>query len=330
MPLIIPVILLAATGATALYGAKRGKDGIDGMMEARRIVERAKSRHATHVRLVEQARAQLMQDLERTTEEKKRHSRDVLGRMLELLGRLEQKGSVKDVLLEKGVDVRPEEVAQFRGQYLEAGGLLTGAMKAIGMGANIASAATTLIGTFATASTGVAISGLAGAAAESAVLAWLGGGAIAAGGGGMALGGVVLAGVAIGPAMAVGGLVLAAQGEKARSQAVDYEAKIVKACSEMDAVVALLHRGSTRAEEVCAVLGDLRRRADVALERLSAVIDTFDRSSDVHVSAFARAMLLCKAMSNVIRAPILDENGELHRATEDVLRQAHRAATEES
>ena len=47
--------------------------------------------------------------------------------------------------------------------------------------------------TFGTASTGVAISSLSGAAATNAALAWLGGGAVAAGGGGMAAGHAFLA-----------------------------------------------------------------------------------------------------------------------------------------
>ena len=42
--------------------------------------------------------------------------------------------------------------------------------------------------TFGVASTGTAISTLSGAAATNAALAWLGGGALAAGGGGMAAG----------------------------------------------------------------------------------------------------------------------------------------------
>jgi len=46
--------------------------------------------------------------------------------------------------------------------------------------------------TFGTASTGTAISSLSGAAMESASLAWIGGGALSAGGGGMAAGSAVL------------------------------------------------------------------------------------------------------------------------------------------
>ena len=55
------------------------------------------------------------------------------------------------------------------------------------------SAAMWVATTFGTASTGTAISALSGAAAQSAALAWLGGGALAAGGGGVSAGTALLA-----------------------------------------------------------------------------------------------------------------------------------------
>lgn len=55
------------------------------------------------------------------------------------------------------------------------------------------SAALWVATTFGTASTGTAISTLSGAAAHSAAVAWLGGGAVAMGGGGMAAGNALLA-----------------------------------------------------------------------------------------------------------------------------------------
>jgi hypothetical protein len=62
------------------------------------------------------------------------------------------------------------------------------------------------VGTFGTASTGAAISGLAGAAKASATLAWLGGGSLAAGGGGMVLGSLVGGALVLGPAIVVSGI----------------------------------------------------------------------------------------------------------------------------
>ncbi len=72
-----------------------------------------------------------------------------------------------------------------------------GAGAGIAAGASVAfmapTAAMWAATTFGTASTGTAISALSGAAANSAALAWLGGGALSTGGGGMAAGSALLA-----------------------------------------------------------------------------------------------------------------------------------------
>lgn len=69
------------------------------------------------------------------------------------------------------------------------------------------SAAMTVATTFGTASTGTAISSLTGVAATNAATAWIGGGAIAAGGGGMAAGTVVLTAIPfVGGAIALGAI----------------------------------------------------------------------------------------------------------------------------
>ena len=68
-----------------------------------------------------------------------------------------------------------------------------GAAAGAGVAAFGPSAAMAVAMTFGTASTGTAISALSGAAATNAALAWLGGGAIIAGGGGMSAGSAFLA-----------------------------------------------------------------------------------------------------------------------------------------
>ena len=68
-----------------------------------------------------------------------------------------------------------------------------GGAAGVGVAALGPTAAMAVATTFGTASTGTAISALSGAAATNAALAWLGGGAVAAGGGGMVAGKVLLA-----------------------------------------------------------------------------------------------------------------------------------------
>ena len=82
--------------------------------------------------------------------------------------------------------------------------IVGGAM--IGIGASAGTVVTIVSSLGVAASTGTAISSLSGAAATNAALAWLGGGTLAAGGGGVA------AGTAIVSAVATGGAVVAIAG----------------------------------------------------------------------------------------------------------------------
>ena len=70
-------------------------------------------------------------------------------------------------------------------------------------GALAGTATTSLVAAFGTCGTGTAISTLSGAAANNAILAWLGGGSVASGGGGTAAGAVVLGGSVVVAAVTV-------------------------------------------------------------------------------------------------------------------------------
>jgi hypothetical protein len=74
---------------------------------------------------------------------------------------------------------------------------------ASGAGAVTTAGAWAVVSALGVASTGTAIGGLSGAAASHAALAWFGGGSLATGGGGMALGSVVLGGLVILPLIGV-------------------------------------------------------------------------------------------------------------------------------
>ena len=87
-------------------------------------------------------------------------------------------------------DYAVDELSAAKKSALSAG---TGLSCGVAVASLAPSAAMWVATTFGTASTGTAISALSGAAATSAKLAWLGGGALAAGGGGMATGNAFLA-----------------------------------------------------------------------------------------------------------------------------------------
>ena len=97
---------------------------------------------------------------------------------------LEALPEIPDEILAEWVSLRSEIT-----QSLELG---LGGAAASGTTAAAGTALYTAAGLFGVTSTGTRIAGLSGAAAHSARLAWIGGGAIATGGGGVALGSAIL------------------------------------------------------------------------------------------------------------------------------------------
>ncbi|HHF5434407.1 hypothetical protein MY579_01055 [Haemophilus influenzae] len=96
------------------------------------------------------------------------------------------------------------------------------------------------VGALATASTGTAISGLSGAAATNATLAWLGGGSLASGGLGMAGGMAVMGGLVAGPLLAIGGSIFASKAAEKKEEAYENWKKVEAAAEKLKVVVSKL------------------------------------------------------------------------------------------
>jgi hypothetical protein len=126
------------------------------------------------------------------------------------------------------------------GAAVLAGGLGGAALGTAG-GFAAASATTAAVMALGTASTGTAISTLSGAAATNATLAALGGGSLAAGGGGMALGSTILGASTLGVGLLVGGIIfslssssISDKADKAHQQMLENEKKINTICMFLD------------------------------------------------------------------------------------------------
>lgn len=321
MPLFVPIAIGAAIAALAGYGGKKAYDGISAMRRAKEIGATAEQRHKDHVSELEGARDRLAERLRQTHEFRLETARGTLGRMVELLQTLERRAKIRTPQEFARAGVQPEQVRTFVAQYLEAGGTIKGTITAAGAGAGASAAATGLIGTFATASTGAAISGLSGAAAQSAILAWLGGGSLAVGGGGMALGSVVLGGIAVAPALAIGGFVLAAQGEKAVTNAEAYRSEVDQAVERIRALVAFHRKAEARVNELEDIIRKLDKRASAAIQDVFDIVDTFDEDNDSDIDRLRTAMILCRAVSDLLQTRVLDDDGQLDQASERVIAQ---------
>lgn len=235
-------------------------------------------------------------------------SQDVIDRMIDFLRQHKKQVSESVKLLVDGLDVAPGAVVAGEGLEHDAvawmRGIVASAVTGVGVNVGVTGAVTTL----ASASTGAAISGLSGAAATNATLAFLGGGSLATGGGGMALGVAALNFVTVGPAVLVSGLVVAGQGEKAKTQARANEAAVNQAIAEAQAMMATFEAIVTRAHEIGSVLDGLVERSVEALDLLES--EPFD--PDRHATRFQQALTLTFAVRDVASAQVINEAGDLN------------------
>ncbi len=262
MPL--PVLAMYALGALAVGGVGAGAKGAHDLSQARARSKAATKRHQTAVAKTQGARKRFMDRAGVYGEAQLSVARHTVGGFLRLLDQLGLQGRSREAQVLEELQISPTQLREYRGIVEHAGALAGGALSAATAGTTASAATVGLVGLFASASTGTAIGSLGGAAAQSATLAWLGGGSLASGGGGMALGSTVLGGIVVAPALFVGGVVLATQGQKAKSQAREHERKVAVACAELGALRDFLERAETRVDELESILSALATRAMVA------------------------------------------------------------------
>ncbi len=309
MIFVIPIILGAAALATAAYGAVKGVEGVSDMKDAEKIGKSAQKRH-------ERAAKKWQTDWEVTQELAEAYGQlqiDIkvrtVGRFVNFIKRIGRQASESEMEFLAGLEgVSVQQLKEYEAAALEAEKFAKGGITALGAAAAAGQGAVGLVGLFGTASTGTAIAGLSGAAAWNATLAWLGGGSLAAGGGGMALGTLVLGGITVGPALMIGGFVLAGQGEKALTKARKYEANVSTEIAKIDAAKDFLQQVKRRIAELSNLVEDLNNRAVIGLNELES--QSFETNRDA--SKFQQVGLLVKALVEIMKTPVLDTKGNLN------------------
>lgn len=168
---------------------------------------------------------------------------------------------------------------------------------------------------FASASTGTAIATLSGAAATNATLAFFGGGAIAAGGLGMAAGTAVLGGLVAGPALAVLGVVMAVHAsenlDKSKinvSEAQKFQEEVGILCDSCEAI-------SQRANLFFRIMSKLNCNFVPMLKQMETIIDLegtdYSKYSDGAKKTIAASLSFAQAIKATLDTPLLAEDGKL-------------------
>ena len=269
MPL--PLLLIGAAALVGGYGVKKGIDAYSDSEKASDLNQAARGMFDDAKEDLECARDECRERLENLGRLKFDLWDRQLGRAVSLLERIrnvELRGAAKVDTL-GATAFSTEELAKMKEvSMLASEAAAGGGLAALGSGALVGMASYGGAAMFATASTGTAISSLAGVAATNATLAWFGGGSLAAGGLGIAGGTAVLGGIVAAPVLAVGGIALAAQARKKLAAARATHAEAKKAVSEMRAAVALLRGIDKAASQAHHVLMQLDERMDPVLDDL--------------------------------------------------------------
>lgn len=334
MPL--PLILGAAALVTAAYGAKKGYDGYQKHSEADDLVKDAENRYN-----------EKKSDFD-DQEQKTSSTLDTLGRKeLEIGVCLGEFKILADKLLQQLNDNRQNkleikiprhELQKIENySYTSVGVLGTVA----GAGAAGAAAGFAIYGgvmALGAASTGTAISSLAGAAATNATLAAIGGGSLATGGLGIAGGTAILGAAVAAPILAIAGWAYDSHGDEALNNArkIDYE--VDEAVEKLDKAIEHLASTEEYARKIRRTLVSVYSQFNQYFDTLKEVevfiqdarqrnLDIDSEFSDEVVQVIENGYAVAAILVNVITTPIFklkevngqavkDENGVLVMETD--------------
>lgn len=309
---LIPVVIIVGTTLTGAGGVGLGTKGAQQIKRARADMKDNAAKYEFRYRVHEQRVEEAQFVFRLLGASQLRAQRDVIDRMKEFLVRHAKQVKVHEHLILEGVNESGERVVGLAKLDADVAGWVRGVVGSAVVSAAVPSAIRSGVMGLATAGTGVAISELSGAAAANATLAFVGGGTLASGGGGMALGATMLNVAAIGPTLLLAGIAVKNRGTKATTEAERHRTQVEVAIAELGARETLLRAARTRASEVDAVLSRLIADAVDAIDLLES--EPFDMA--VHAERFQRSLILVKAVRDMASAPILDAENNLDRDTE--------------
>lgn len=313
----VPVLILGAAGIAALIGVGSGANAIHKNGNAKEINKEAKSIFDSAKDEAEKARFKSNINLEKLGEKKLKVLDQSVNRFVAVFEKihnvnLKDSGGF-DEMGKFRLDKQSIHIMRDMGKMAKS--VVSGLVGGAGAGALVAFGAYGATMTFAAASTGTAIATLSGVAATNATLAFLGGGAIAAGGGGMALGSVVLGGVVAGPAIAILGIVMNASASKNLDNAYTNKAQAEKIAEELKVVTTICDGISKRANMFRYLLGKL----DTVFIKLTEQLESIVANSGTDYSKYtkneqgvvAMTTSLAAAIKKVLDTPILTDDGKL-------------------
>lgn len=317
IPFLVPIAIAAASTAAATTGVVSGAKAIKKNKDAKVVNENAQEIYQRAEAQVDVARKKSQKSLEDLGQRKLNVLNGSITHFLSVFEkihsvRLKESTGINEL---KKLHLDQQDIEEMQKMSLMASSVLGGLVGGTGAGALAAFGAYGATMTFASASTGTAIASLSGVSATNATLAFLGGGALAAGGGGMALGSAVLGGALAGPAIAVLGIVMNASASKNLDNAYSNAAKAKEFAEGCKTIETLCNAISARAGLFTSLVSKLDIIFNWMIEQLETVVQTYGTDYSEYPedaqSMVAMTLSVAGAIKKVLDTPILDEDGNV-------------------
>ena len=290
----VPIMLIGAAAA-GVAGIASWLDGRGRKKTARNIYSRHRQRYESDLECCNKWLEKVNGDLENLG----RRRLDSLD-MLKSAAKFLKRARIRDRKLDKEFDFSPGILAKWEGPSMAVSTIIRDATQSVTAGATTAVGVYGAVGTLGSASTGTAISTLSGAAAQKATLAWLGGGSLAAGGGGMAVGVLTLGSLFVGPAALVSGIV-------EMSRAARFVTEVESKKAEMKVARVQIKQRIEMIEVYRHRIRELRESIDETGKSLQILIEMGDPGIDEDAY---KVWLTAKTLGELLDTPISSENNK--------------------
>jgi|GEM_PF-3042819 len=191
-----------------------------------------------------------------------------------------------------------------------------------------------VVAAFGAASTGTLISTISGAAATNATLAWIGGGALAAGGGGIALGTIVLGGFAVIPAVSY----LAWKGklnytkekevvDQNYKEAFEYSQTKDSVIKNLTELIRLIDNTIILVNKYSVECNKLNKQTDHIIHQLGKDYSQYD---DKAKALIKKHVTYTKGLLQLLNTSVIQEDGSFNAKMLDILRDSNTFLNEQS
>lgn len=308
-------------GRKAVTGVKTitGVQGYMARLDAKELKEEADA----IVEKVEKQSSDILEDVNSVLQELCNYREEALNNtvfvFIEYCSRIGKKVNIKDYVLPSSFAVKQERIDPLPPVEMKPLEAAKVAAEGIGAGAAVA------IGTPKVIKQGVEkfgkvgdkrIKDLHGAAKQNAVMANIGGGAIKAGGGGMAKGAKNLGRISkvftVVVIIATFGTEISAYFTSEKTAAIEHLEQVKCWAEKTKAGYKIIEGLKKQIKEIQTETEFLAEKTKVELKKLESFVDCFDKDDDAQLQVLERCFILCKSMGKLATIPIYAGNGQIN------------------